>query len=76
MLDERKAGQPARRFARRGVVEQQNRTAPIGLEEDVPDEPVRPEFGDPASFRLQVRGDVLAGEVPDGENLHRSALLT
>jgi hypothetical protein len=36
MLDERQAGQPARRFVRRGVVEQEDRAAAIRLQKDIP----------------------------------------
>src|SRR5215469_5279211 len=71
MLDERQGGEALRGVARVGVVEQQDRPAAVRLEEHVADQALRAQFGDPAALRRQVRGDVLAGQVTDDQNLHQ-----
>src|SRR5690348_17356868 len=70
MFDKGQGGEALRGVARAGVVEQQDRPAAVCLEEHVADQALRAQLGDPAALRRQVRGDVLAGEMADGQNLH------
>jgi hypothetical protein len=55
VLDERQGRELSRRLGGTGVVEEQDGPAAVRLEEDVPDEAVGAELGDPAAFGLQVQ---------------------
>src|SRR5262249_12148726 len=70
VLDKGQGGEALRGVARAGVVEQQDRPAAVRLEEHVTDQALRAQLGDPAALRRQMRGDVLAGQVTDDQNLH------
>src|ERR1700733_4606563 len=56
-----------------GVVEHEDRAALVSLEEEVPDEALAAQLGYALAFGSQVRLDVLAGHVTDGQYLHRAS---